>query len=71
MASLGGQLFHSKEGVVCVSLGCRAAGRRLGPLSEGLPGGEGLRGEAGEPKWAGRAATPSGTERQGLSLLTH
>ena len=28
-------------------------------------------GEEGEPKWAGRAATPSGTEWQGLSLLTH
>ena len=28
-------------------------------------------GEEGEPKWAGRAAIPSGTEWQGLSLLTH
>lgn len=66
MASLGGQLFHSKEGVVCVSLGCRAAVRRPGPLSEALPGGEGPRRESGEPKWAGRATTPSS-----VSLLTH
>ena len=41
------------------------------PLSEALPGGEGPRGEAGEPKWAGRATTPLGTEQQGLLLLTH
>ena len=64
-------MFHSKEGVVCVSLGCRAAVKRPGPLSEALPGGEGPRGEAGEPKWAGRATTPLGTEQQGLLLLTH